>query len=51
MNSRRLISALQRFAGKPIAIWEVLELVLMAGYDAVDGSSTGATSAIDVSAG
>jgi hypothetical protein len=30
MNSRLLISALQRFVGKPIAIRDVLELVLMA---------------------
>jgi hypothetical protein len=29
MNSRRLISALQRFVGKPIAIRDALEPVLM----------------------
>src|SRR6516165_6127819 len=32
MNSRRLISALQRFAGKPIAIRDALEPVLMAPF-------------------
>jgi hypothetical protein len=30
MNSRRRISALQRFVGKPIAIWVALELASMA---------------------
>jgi hypothetical protein len=30
MNSRRFISALQRFVGKPIAILGALEPVLMA---------------------